>query len=132
VIRHCEATMWLIQGPENAKNKFREKFSSRIQEEVRGYFGAVFGEEDVQLSDYQKWVITCGASDNVKRALQEDIPEMRIYVLEDFIFNEVLPTINRWRSRRFPRATLPADKWLLQMIDLFRQKQLLNLPDATH
>ena len=124
-IRHYEATMWLIQGPEDVKKKFKEKFSKEIENAVRDYFKPVFGDAVVRRAVYEKCVITCQASKNVRYALAEAVPGIQIHMFKDFI-TTVVNTIRDKKPK--PTTMLPSDKWLLHMIDQFSRDRLLNLP----
>jgi hypothetical protein len=120
LIRHCEATMALAQGPHNAVSSFKGKFSEDVEGEVRKYFSQIFGEaaEDKERTEYQKWLITCSDSVIVRRALEAEFPGIQVHILKRFLSEMVLPTIRRWKRGK-SRATLPSDKWLLHMIDVF-------------
>jgi hypothetical protein len=119
LIRHCEATMWLAQGPGDTVTRFAGKFSEPVETRVRKHFSQIFGEaaDDKELTKYQKWLIICRDNVSVRRNLEAQIPGIQVHILKRFLFETVLPTITRWK--RGPYATLPSDKWLLHMIDVF-------------
>lgn len=112
LIRHCEVPMYLFETPNQVSNKYIEKFSERVQTSVRAYFARSFGEGAGQNVIYEKWVITCGASQSVWAVLAVALPGARLYMLTDFVANELVSCIKRWRELH-PMTTLPADRWLL-------------------
>lgn len=126
LIRHCEATMWLIQGPEKVKKKFTDKFSAKVETAVRRHFTPIFGSQAAEQAKYEKWVIVCGASLHVKQALSEAAPGVNIRMFECFVAREVLGGINDWRKCRKPSSALPSDKWLLCQIDQLRHSGLIR------
>jgi hypothetical protein len=59
--------------------------------------------------------------------MRKTIPEVKIYQLKEFVFGEVLPSIERWREPPNTKATtLPSDKWLLSLIDHFKRFNLMQ------
>jgi hypothetical protein len=127
LIRHCEAAMYLIAAPKDVAKRYVEKFSQQIESAVRTHFARIFGESAAQDAIYEKWVITCGASQPVKGALATAVPNVRIYMLNDFVRNELLPCIEEWRKPPNTKTTtLPADRWLLGLIDHFSRSGLLS------
>ena len=127
VIRHCEAAMFLIDAPDTVAERYARKFSE-TESEVRSHFENVFGVGQSDRDVYEKWVITFQASENVQKALREVEPGVKIYFLKDFIRNEVLETIRKWKSRQpHPKtAGLPTDKCLLDVINRFEHFGLLT------
>ena len=113
-IRHCEAAMHLIQGLGRDAARYAAKFSVLIQEAVQDHFREIFGDSVTDVK-YEKWVITFRPSARVRREIEE--LGVRIFTLDEFFYGEVLPTIEKWK--RTETSTLPADKWLLHMIDCF-------------
>jgi hypothetical protein len=127
VIRHCEAAMHLIQGPEKDAARYLAKFSQDIQTAVQDRFVEIFGA--YEQVEYEKWVITFRPSPRTYAALTEAIPGIRICILSNFVFMEVLPAIKRWRDASNKKTTqLPADKWLLHLIDCFDYFELISRP----
>jgi hypothetical protein len=120
LIRHCEATMWLAQGRVKAVSSFDRKFSELVEIKVREYFSHIFGEaaKDKERTEYQRWLITCADNVSVRRALEAR--GIQVHILKRFLFETVLPTIERWKLGK-PSATLPSDKWLLHLIDVFNR-----------
>jgi hypothetical protein len=128
LIRHCEASMWLIQAPSKVAAKFADKFSQKVEAAVRDHFAAIFGQGAGEQARYEKWVVICGASKNVKQALKEVIPSLEICTFDSFIVNQVLKSISDWRSPpRKTYTTLPSDKWLLCQIDQLKRSGLIKL-----
>ena len=117
IIRHCEATMWLSQGPDKAVKHFEKQFSNDVAKAVRQHFSQIFGDEAAEHAEYEKWLITCAHSAPVESALKERIPEIQIYDLNEFLECDVLGTIKNWKQGR-RMMMLPSDKWLLHMIDV--------------
>jgi hypothetical protein len=102
LIRHCEAAMHLIQGPEKEATRYSAKFSQNVQTAVRSHFGEVFGANVTQIG-YEKWVITFRPSKQVRDALGERVPDIKIFTLADFVFDKVIPTIKKWRQTPYPQ-----------------------------
>ncbi len=123
VIRHCEATMWLIQGPKDVAKKFAAKFHEGIKDAVRNHFVPIFGEEAVRQATYEEWVITYQASKRVEFALSEAAPGVQLRKFNDFVLKDVLPAIEEWRQEK--GVALPPDFWLLQMMETLRYHGLL-------
>jgi hypothetical protein len=125
-IRHCEAAMHLA-GPEKVAARYSAKFGSRIEERVRSHFVEIFGDRVPEQMVYEKWVITFRPSARVQAALRRSMPGIQIWILRDFVLNEVLPAIKRYRRPPHKKRTqLPADKWLLHLIDWFMDCHLIN------
>ena len=126
-VRHCEAAMFLIDAPENVARRYAEKFSQKVQEEVRQCFDGVFHVRGPDHVEYEKWVITFQASKNVQEALRNAVPGVKIYLLKNFIRDEVLRTIRAWKQRPTHRqtTTMPKDKWIFDLIDRFEHFGLL-------
>jgi hypothetical protein len=79
LIRHCEATMWLTQGPDDAVRKFERKFSEHVEIEVRKHFSQIFGAaaEEKERTEYQKWLITCADNVSVRTPSKQGFLESR-------------------------------------------------------
>jgi len=126
LIRHCEATMWLIDGPEKVAKRFKKKFSEEIKEAVQDHFASIFGPD--LAMHYEKWVVTCNQpSREVIDALGADQHRK----LKDFVLTEVLPAIKQWKhlpkgKTKTSLRELPADKWLLELIDHFERFGLVS------
>ena len=128
LIRHCEAAMYLIQGPEPQAKKYRDKFSEKIEKAVRKHFVSIFGESLVKEAKYEKWVICCQASRSVRQRLKEEIPEIKIKMFDEFVLKDVLCSIEQFRMSPNKNTTsLPADKWLLGLIDQLKRLDLISL-----
>jgi hypothetical protein len=129
VIRHCEGAMHLIENPEKQAARYKAKYSDAIEDAVRKHFSLIFGASAALEAKYEKWVICCQVSVPGKTVMKEKIPEVQLYQLREFVFREVLPSIERWREPpNTKKTTLPADKWLLSLIDSFKQFKLMQ-PD---
>ena len=76
LIRHCEAAMYLIQGPERQAQKYKEKYSKNIENAVRKYFSSIFGTSAAQEAKYEKWVICCYVSRPVIK-MEETISKIK-------------------------------------------------------
>jgi len=142
LIRHCEATMWLTHGPKNVTERFTKKFSKLIEDAVRTHFALIFGPDFAtrEKAHYEKWVVTCNRpSDEVIEALHVAGADQHLK-LEGFVLTKVLPAIKQWKHRptgKTKTRELPADKWLLELIDHFEHWGLVrpadNLPtDKSH
>lgn len=128
LIRQCETAMHLTR-PEQVATSYSGKFSSNIEERVRGHFAKIFGDRVPEQVIYEKWVITFRPSAPVQAALRSCIPGIQIWILSDFVLNEVLPAIKRYREPPHTKTTqLPADKWLLHLIDWFKNCDLISNP----
>ena len=128
LIRHCEVAMYLNQGPERHAKKYKHKFSQKVEQAILDHFVLIFGPSAVQQTRYEKWVICCQVSRPTTLRLQQEVPKIHIRLLDDFVLNEVLPSIEQWRQPPHTKmTTLPADKWLLGLIDLFKHFDLISL-----
>lgn len=124
VIRHYEAAMHLIDKPEKVAERYSKKFSPKIEQAVRKRFGQIFGCEMSEKANYQKYIVCINVSENVYSALDK-IHDVKIRRLADFIREDVLPSIDAWRAHHTKTTQIPADKWLLHMIDWFRYVGLI-------
>lgn len=130
LIRHCEAAMTLIDNPKKVAERYAStKFSPAIEKAARTRFGAIFGAPASKQAVYEKWVIGLFASDNIQNELRARIPNVKIYLLRNFLLEIVLPAIKRWRTEPPNKSTttLPPDKWLLDLIDRFNHFDLIKL-----
>ena len=124
LIRHCEAAMHLIDEPKKVAERYSKKFSSEIEGAVRKRFGQIFGCEMSEKANYQKHIVCINISKNVHDELKK-IPGVEIRLLADFVREDVLPSIDAWRAHHTKTTQIPADKWLLHMIDWFQQSNLI-------
>lgn len=127
LIRHCEATMWLINGPIQVAKRFRKKFSEKIEDAVREHFAAIFSPDLATHAGYEKWVVTCNQP---SREVIESLGPAQHRELRDFVLSEVLPAIKQWKhlpkgKTKTSVRELPADKWLLQLIGHFERLGLI-------
>lgn len=126
-IRHCEAAMYLIQGPCEVAKKYAAKFSPEVQQAVWDHFSRNFSAYQPQEALYEKWLITFRPSACVRTELEKAIPGIQIQELTNFVRYDVLSAIERWRERpKTKMSALPTDKWLLQMIDMFKHFGLIS------
>ena len=131
VIRHCEAGMFLIDAPKKVAGRYAKKFSPDIQKKVRDHFKNIFGDKRSDNAVYEKWIITLQASQKTKDELKDAIKDVKICMLNDFVLGDVLATIQRWNKQfRTESTAMPADKWLLHLLDGFRRAHLLA--DKSH
>lgn len=127
LVVHCEVSMFLIDGPEKMAQRYAQKFSQKVETEVRNRLGKIFNICEPDRIIYRKVIITFQASKNVLGALRDVIPDVEIRFLKKFILNNVLTTVRKWRDPPHTKATaMPADKWLLDLIDRFRRYGLLT------
>ena len=125
-IRHCEASMFLIDAPGKVAGTYVAKFSEKVEKEVRRRFDKVLDVRGTDHVEYEKLIITFYASKNVVEALTKTVPGVKILFLKDFIRDEVLKTIRGWKQPpRTKATTMPADKWILDLIDRFEKFGLL-------
>jgi hypothetical protein len=117
LIRHCEAAMQLIDNPKKVAERYSKKFSPEIKLAVQAHFAKIFGARVSEQAVYEKWVISSQPGAPVQAALREKIQGIQIHFLRNFVLEEVLPTIKRWKEPSYKQ--LPRDKWLLHMIDRF-------------
>ena len=125
LIRHCEAAMHLIDEPKKVAERYSKKFSSEIEGVVRKRFGQIFGCEMSEKANYQKHIVCINVSENVRDKLKEKITGVEIRRLADFVREDVLAAISKWRTLHTEVTQIPADKWLLHMIDWFRYVGLI-------
>ena len=125
VIRHYEVAMHLIRGPTEMAKDYSKKFSREIEQAVRKRFGQIFGCEMSKKANYQKHIVCINVSENVCCELKNKIQGVEIRRLADFVREDVLPAISEWRKLHTKVTQIPADKWLLHMIDWFQQSNLI-------
>jgi len=127
LIRHCECAEFLNQDPEQQAERYKRKFSDKVQKAVREHFSFIFGSKEANEAMYEKWVICCGVGKLGTEKMKQAISDLRIYQIKKFVFKDVIPTIERYRQPPNTKTTtLPADKWLLCLLDRFRQFDLIN------
>ena len=127
VIRHCEGAMYLIGNPKQQAERYKSKYSEEIEGAVRKHFSLIFGASATQEAKYEKWVICCYVTGPGMTKMKKTIPEVQICQLREFVFREILPSIERWREPPNTKTTtLPADKWLLSLIDHFKRFDLIR------
>jgi len=123
-IRHIETG---VQVPET-EEKIEKKFSDKICKAVTSYFKQRFSFTGGE-PDYQKiFIPTYGGS---FRILEHS--NIIIKPLSEFICQDILPTIQRWKQNppHQPRCpgkhiTLPESHWLLQLIDCLNSRGMLK------
>ena len=126
-IRHIECGQ-LPSGEQSIKS-LQNKFSDRNRSSIEEYFKQRFGI--VGKVNYDKLYVASYWS----RPVIEKAGKLGIIIitLPDFIVNEVLPTIHKWRDNapqqprtRGKHITLPQSCWFLQLIDYLHNRGLLN------
>jgi len=108
----------------------KKKFSKKVCNSVSNYFKQGFSFTSGNI-DYRKmYVPTYWTKPTIKGFENSGI---EIETLPDFISNNVLRTINRWKQNplhqpqiRGKSVTLPESYWILQLVDYLNAKRMLK------
>lgn len=124
-IMHVE--VGTLAGGEQSINSLQRKFSDNVCKSIEKYFKQKLGFEG--KVKYQKiYVASYWTAHTLDGAKKLDIIAWQ---LPNFIRQEIIPTIRKWKEHPPQQAktkfiTLPESHWLLQLIDYFKNKQLLK------
>ena len=133
IIRHCEVASWPASSAQEIAESYQKKFRLAVIQKVEQHFRRLFGVAQ-GVMDYEQLLVFGGITDKAKIALQTSLPNADIYTTDEVIRDQILPTIQIWRGTQqtiIAPATLPADKWLLQLLDYLNGQGMLRIQRTT-
>ena len=129
IIRHWEAATWPASSAEEIARTYQGKFRPEIIQLVEQHFRRSFGTAQSVVVEYQQILIFGGIANKTRAAIPLSLPDADVYTVDEFIRDAVLPAISIWKHTQPTAnnpATLPADKWLLKLLEYLEDHTMLN------
>ena len=125
-IAHVECGQ--LAGGQSSVNALMKKFSPSNCTRIEAYFRQRFGFTGANVNYHKMYIASFWSKPTMQGAGNLGI---NVRPLPDFIRNEVLQAINRWKRNPPSQTpgrhiTLPQTFWLLQLIDYLHNKGLLK------
>ena len=119
-----------LSGGQGSVNSLQKKFSSHNCVRIENYFRQRLGFTGTNANYHKMYIASFWSKPTMQGAGNLGI---NVRPLPDFLKNEVIQTIRRWKANppqqprtRGKHITLPESFWLLQLIDYLFNKGLLK------
>lgn len=127
-IMHVEVGQ--LSGGERSVKSVQRKFSNNVCKSIENYFKQSLGFKGAAVKYQKIYVASFSTAPTLDGAAKLGIIA---WPLPNFIHQKIIPTICKWKEHppQQPKTkggviTLPESHWLLQLIDYFKKRGLLN------